>query len=436
MRARRAVLHVDMNAFYCACHAAAEPDLYAGRPTAVAGSPERRHGVVVTASYEARSLGVRATMTVAEALRAAPGLILIHPDFTLYRSYSRQVFDIVRTYTPEVEIFSIDECWADVTGSSQFGNPEEIGQALQARLLAELGIPCSVGVSSNKFLAKMASDFRKPMGLTVLWPEQVADILWPLPTRQMFGVGEKSAARLDRLGIHTIGQIAQADIRLLRRHFGRRGEIWSDLAAGRDDSPVSAAVEQSKSIGHSITLGRDINTLENLCTVLLNLSDQVGRRVRRHALVGRTVQLTIRYGTRETITRAKTLQSSTDLTEVIYDTAVSLLKAHWRRGTNVRLLGVTVSQLQNPLAEPTSAESGVQLPLFADEQLPKSESAERQLKDLAKLKRLAVATDALRDKFGEDILIRGRMLTDPESGQIRNRKIRGTSLQRDWLNDQ
>lgn len=433
MSVRRSVLHVDMNAFYCACHVAAQPHLYAGKPSAVAGSPETRHGVVVTASYEARALGVRATMTVAEALRVAPQLILIHPDFNLYRSYSRKVFDVVRTYTPAVEIFSIDECWADVSGSSQFGTPAEIGQKLQARLLSELGIPCSVGVSANKFLAKMASDFRKPMGLTELWPEHVPHLLWPLPIRQMFGIGDKSAQRLERLGIHTIGQVASADIHLLRRHFGRRGEEWSALAAGRDDSPVTAQVEQSKSIGHSMTLGRDLSDMEGLCTVLLNLSDQVGRRVRRHALVGRTVQLTVRYATRETITRSKTLPAPTDLTEVIYETAVQLLRTNWRKGNRIRLLGVTVSQLGSPQPNTASFDSGVQLQLFDDDPMPTS--PEPKPKDLTKLKRLATATDALRDKFGEDIIIRGRMLTDPESGQIRDRKIRGTSLQKDWLHD-
>ncbi|MCL6453302.1 MAG: DNA polymerase IV [Alicyclobacillus sp.] len=430
----RAVLHVDMNAFYCACHAAAEPSRYAGRPTAVAGSPETRHGVVVTASYEARALGVRATMTVAEALRVAPQLTLIHPDFDLYRRISRQVFDVVLSYTPQVEIFSIDECWADVSGSGQFGQPRAIAEEIQQRLLQELGIPCSIGVSANKFLAKMASDLRKPLCVTELWPDEIEERLWPLPIEQMFGVGDKSAARLRRLSIRTIGQLAHADPALLRRHFGVRGERWRALAAGLDDSPVVAHPAAPKSIGHSITLSRDVADLAALETVLLNLSDQVGRRLRRRGLAGRTVQLTIRYASRRTVTRARTLAERTELTEDIYATARALLQEHLRPGAAVRLLGVAIGQLGEP-----GPSDGVQLSLFDTLEasafqpggaVPPSGARPVQVE---KLRRLTDATDRLRDKFGEDIVIRGRMLTDPESGQVRNRRIRGTSLQKDWL---
>lgn len=427
----RAVLHIDMNAFYCACHAAHEPAKYKGRATAVAGSPETRHGILVTASYEARRLGIRATMTVHEALRIKPNLILIQPDFTLYRSFSRQVFEIVRSFTPQVEVFSIDECWADVTGSGQFGTPMEIARKLQERILNELGLPCSIGVSENKFLAKMASDMKKPLGLTELLRDDLQNKLWPLPLRQMFGVGDKSAMRLENLHIRTIGELAAADVGMLTRYFGRRGTDWSALANGIDHSPVSAEPEPTKSVGHSITTGRDLNDFESLCTVLLNLSDQVGRRVRRHALQGKTVQITIRYANRETITRAKTLEDPTNLTEVIYKTSVELLRTHWRQGDKVRLLGVTISQLQEPGRETTKDMSGVQMSLFGDEVLPRVDNSPTKGMDLQKLKRLSNVTDALRDKYGEDIVIRGRMMTDPESGQIRNRRTRGTSLQKD-----
>lgn len=455
MDRERAVLHVDMNAFYCSCHAAAEPTRYANRPTAVAGSPETRHGVVVTASYEARKLGVRATMTVAEAVRAAPNLILIHPDFSLYREFSRKVFDIVRSLTPIVEVFSIDECWADVTLSWRMGSPEELAAQLQERIASELLLPCSVGVSNNKFLAKMASDFKKPRGITVLRTADVQDMLWPLPVKEMFGIGAKTAERLNRLGIHTIGDLAIADEAQLRRHFGIRGPELRSLANGMDTAPVQEISEPSKSIGHSITLARDLRDFDELCTVLMNLSDQVGRRVRRHHLVGRTVSITIRYATRKTITRARTLNASTDLSEVIYQTATTLLRENWTLGTPIRLLGVTLGQLSDETDAVHPIEQvGVQLSLFDDDPEP-DEFVSRQVGgetrnrsrwsptskdrvpaspgDIDRLTKLAKVTDALRDKYGEDIVVRGRMLQDPESGQIRNRKIRGTSLQKDEL---
>jgi DNA polymerase IV len=420
----RTVLHVDMNAFYCSCHAAAEPERYKGRPTAVAGSPETRHGVVVTASYEARRLGVRATMTVAEAIRCCPQLILIHPDFELYRSYSKKVFSLVREYTPQVEIFSIDECWADITGSGQFGTPLDIATTIQRRLAEELGLPCSIGIAPNKFLAKMASDFRKPMGITELWQEDVPNLLWPLPVAQMFGIGARTAERLQRLGIKTIGDLARADAARLQKLFGKRAFAMVRLANGEDDSPVNPEPEPLKSIGHSITLAQDVTDTEELCTVLMNLADQVGRRVRKHQMVGRTVQITIRYANRETITRARTLASPTCVTERIYETARDLLLRHRRRDRAVRLLGVSLGQLQ---PESSAEPAAVQLSLFAD-----LEPAAEQVRD-ARLKKLDEVTDALRNKFGEDIVIRGRMLTRHESNQIRNHKIRGTSLQKDTL---
>ncbi|QSO46788.1 DNA polymerase IV [Alicyclobacillus mengziensis] len=454
MDRERAVLHVDMNAFYCSCHAAAEPNRYSNRPTAVAGSPETRHGVVVTASYEARKLGVRATMTVAEALRAAPNLILIHPDFSLYREFSRKVFDIVRSFTPIVEVFSIDECFADVTLSWRMGTPEELAAELQARIANELSLPCSVGVSNNKFLAKMASDFKKPRGITVLKTEDIEEKLWPLSIGEMFGIGARSAERLNRLGIHTIGDLAVADESQLRRYFGVRGPELRSLANGIDDAPVQEVSEPSKSIGHSITLARDLCDFDELCTVLMNLADQVGRRVRRHHLVGRTVQITLRFATRKTITRSRTLNLATDLSEVLYETATTLLRENWTPGTPVRLLGVTLGQLSDPTdaIDAVEEDKGVQLSLFGDEnggfaaesfahsrpsvsaQSPASrDRTTASPVDIDRLKRLAKVTDALRDKYGEDIVVRGRMLQDPESGQIRNRKIRGTSLQKDEL---
>ncbi|MCL6626982.1 MAG: DNA polymerase IV [Alicyclobacillus shizuokensis] len=431
--AERDILHIDMNAFYCSCHAAADPHRYRGKPTAVAGSPETRHGVVVTASYEARRFGVRATMTVPQAVRVCPSLILIEPDFSLYRAYSREVMRIVREYTPLVEVFSIDECFADVGGSGQFGSPTEIARTIQRRLQRELGLPCSVGIGSNKFLAKMASDRKKPMGITEIRSAHLRDRLWPLSVDEMLGVGRRTAQRLKEMGLATIGDVAASRPHVLERRFGKRGvELWR-LSNGIDDRPVIPVRPPNKSIGHSITLPQDATDREEVQTILLNLSDRVGRRLRRHGAVGRAVQVTIRYATRETITRVMTLERPTDVTEDVYAAACTLVRAHWQPFRPIRLLGVSVQQLAYP-GEATP----VQLRLF-----PEAESAWAPRGFLQsdsvvqstsrRWKRLDRVMDRLRDKYGEDIILRGRMLAAHASGELRNERTRGTSLQKDVL---
>ncbi|WP_067932192.1 DNA polymerase IV [Alicyclobacillus kakegawensis] len=431
--AERDILHIDMNAFYCSCHAAADPHRYRGKPTAVAGSPETRHGVVVTASYEARRFGVRATMTVPQAVRVCPSLILIEPDFSLYRAYSRKVMQIVREYTPLVEVFSIDECFADVGGSGQFGSPAEIARTIQRRLQQELGLPCSVGIGSNKFLAKMASDRKKPLGITEIRNAHIRDRLWPLSVDKMLGVGRSTARRLKGMGLSTIGDVAAARPHILERRFGKRGvELWR-LANGLDDRPVVPVRPPNKSIGHSITLPQDATDLEEVQTILLNLSDRVGRRLRRHGAAGRAVQVTIRYATRETITRVMTLERPTDVTEDVYAAALALVRAHWQPSRPIRLLGVSVQQLRYP-----GEAAPVQLPLFPegeDAWAPRGfhqgalvgESTSRRWQ------RLDRVMDWLRDKYGEDIILRGRMLAPHASSELRNERTRGTSLQKDVL---
>jgi DNA polymerase IV len=425
----RAITHIDMNAFYCSCHTANNPGLYQGKPTAVAGNPETRHGILVTASYEARAQGVKATMTVAEAKRLCPSIILIPPDFELYRAYSNKVFSVVYTYTPIVEVFSIDECFADMTGSSQFGSPVEIANQLQKRILQELGLPCSIGIGPNRFLAKMASDFRKPLGITEIWPDNVSTLLWTLSIDEMFGVGKQTAKRLRNLGIETIGDLAHYQMDKLIRFFGVRGKWLHDHANGRDDSPVNPDNGSAKSIGHSVTLAEDTRNEEDIQATLLNLADQVGRRVRKHNLAGKAVSVTIRFGNLKTITRSRTLDLPTDLTEDIYSIAKSLVLGNLGHH-KVRLLGVSLGQLSG--REETERQTTVQTSLFSD---PPDEKSEKKKQDTIRLRKLTEVTDRLRNRYGEDIVIRGSMLNPHESNRIRDKKIHGTSLQKDTLDN-
>ncbi|MFF2481583.1 DNA polymerase IV [Paenibacillus sp. NPDC058071] len=410
----RVILHVDMNAFYCSVHEAEEPDLYKGKPTAVAGSIELRKGIVVTCSYPARKRGVKTGMTVKQAMRQCPELILIQPDFDLYRKYSRGFMAIARQYTPLVETVSIDECYLDITGSKLFGAPLDIAEAIQIRIRSELSLPCSIGVGPNKLLAKMASDMKKPNGMTVLRIRDVPGLLWDKPCDTLFGIGGKTAEKLKRLHIHTIGQLAAADEAMLVKQFGTIGSWMKAAAHGIDHAPVNGEREANKSIGHTTTLPSDVTRTEDVHRIMLNLADQTGRRLRRQKLMAATVQITIRRPDMTTITRSHTLRTPTHSADVIYVEACRLFDVHWPNGEPVRLLGITLQNLS------PQEDTAIQLDLFDYEQQPRKEA-------------LTAAMDRLRDKFGEDAVLTAGMLGDDPSALIRNKKRRGTSLQKDDL---
>ncbi|WP_166242450.1 DNA polymerase IV [Paenibacillus turpanensis] len=415
-RKARIILHIDMNAFYCSVHEAVEPHLYKGKPMAVAGSVELRKGIVVTCSYPARARGVRTGMQVREAMRLCPDLILLQPDFDLYRRFSLAFLEIVESYSPLVEATSIDECFVDITGSSQFGEPLEIAETIQKRIAAELGLPCSIGVAPNKLLAKMASDMKKPNGLTVLRIRDVPKVLWDKPCASLFGIGAKTAEKLKRLQIHTIGELATCPEADLTRMFGVLGVHLKQAANGIDLSPVTAEREQSKSVGHTVTLPKDVLSFEDADRVFLNLSDQVARRLRRQGLTASTVQITVRRPDMVTITRSFTLQAPTDDAADFYREACRLYRKHWMEGKPARLLGVTAQNIK------AKSETPIQLDLFEYEKQPKRE-------------KLVETMDALRDKFGESAVLTAGMLGSDPSARIRDKKRRGTSLQMDHLRD-
>lgn len=423
MQETRHILHIDMNAFYASCHAASQPHLYANKPTAVAGNPETRHGIIVTASYEARARGVKTTMPVHQALRICPDLICITPDFELYRTFARNVFDIVRRFTPLVEVVSIDECFADVTGSGQFGLPFEIAERIQKTLRDELHLPCSIGVADTKFFAKMGSNLKKPMGITEVTRENFQQVIWPLPIGDMHGVGERTALRLERMRIHTIGQLASADNRILHNAFGVRGLELKAYANGDDDRPVVSERPKPKSIGHSVTLPQDATTMEAMHRVLLNLADQVGRRVRKQNVTGRVVTLTMRFSNMETVTRRTTLSHSTNLTEHIFRQAFFLLQSNWNGYKPIRLLGISLSDFEDD----DDAVRSRQVSLFDEDDV------EADLEKEQRLQKLTEVTDAIRNRYGENSIVRGRMLQSDKSNALRDHKARGTSLQKDQL---
>lgn len=410
----RVILHIDMNAFYCSVHEAEEPAKYKGKPTAVAGSVELRKGVIVTCSYTARKRGVSTGMTVSEGLKKCPDLMMIAPNFHLYRKYSRAFMDIAYSYTPLLQAMSIDECFLDITGSKQFGTPPEIAAEIQKRVADELNLPCSIGIAPNKLLAKMASDMKKPSGITILRLRDVPNLLWHLPCRELFGIGRKTADKLAKMSIYTIGQLAATDENLLVERFGING-VWMKRAAnGMDDSPVMEEKEKNKSIGHTTTLPQNISAIDDIRRVMLNVADQVARRLRRQNLMAGTVQITVRTPEMVTYTRSQTLANVTEMTNDIYKEACKLYDRHFGDNKPVRLLGITVQNLV------PKEDTAVQLDLFDYEKQPQKEL-------------LLQTMDKLRDKFGEDAIMTAGMLGDDPSTLIRNYKVRGTSLQRDFL---
>ncbi|WP_106766305.1 DNA polymerase IV [Paenibacillus faecalis] len=410
----RVILHVDMNAFYCSVHEAEEPERYRGKPTAVAGSAELRKGVIVTCSYAARRKGIRTGMNVRQALKIYSDLILIQPDFHLYRKYSNAFMNIAYAYTPLLEATSIDECYLDITGSKQFGTPTQIAEEIQTRIREELSLPCSIGIAPNKLLAKMASDMKKPNGISVLRIRDVPKLLWNRPCAELFGIGSKTADKLKKLNIVTIGQLAAADEEMLTEAFGVMGKWMKQAANGLDHSPVNAEREPSKSIGHATTLPADITSREDVKRVLLNLSDQVARRLRKQKLLAGGIQITLRTPDMKTTTRSRQLVTPTENTEDIYREACLLYDKHWVEERPLRLLGVTLQQLVS------REESAIQLDLFDYEKQPKKESLTRVM-------------DELRNKFGESAVLTAGMLGDDPSALIRNHKVRGTSLQMDFI---
>lgn len=384
------ILHVDMNAFYASCHQAKDPSLR-GKPILVAGDPKKRTGIILTASYEARRYGVKTAMPNWQAKQLCPHAIFIKPDYDLYVRTSQKVMEILGKFTPLVEVFSIDEAWLDVTGcEGLFGDSVTIAHKIQEAIRTELDLSCSIGVSSNKLLAKMASDLKKPNAITVLSADDVPRMLWPLPVDKLFGVGSRMAEHLNLMNIKTIGDLARVPQELLEGVFGLNGRYLHLWANGIDTSTVDPhAGEDAKSMGHSITLPKDITSYEEAETVLLSLSEQVGRRIRRENYMGRTVTITLRDNTFCTITRSATV-SYTNSTEDIYNLAKKLLYSNWDGKTPLRLLGVSISQLVKEFEQKS---------LFDNDE---------------KKRKLNKVIDQIKDKFGDGAIFRAKLLNDEE----------------------
>lgn len=381
----RVVIHLDLDAFFCAVEEQRDPALI-GQPFAVGGRPDQR-GVVAACSYPARQYGIHSAMPMAQAVRLCPALIIVPHRFDAYRAASRAVMAYVHDLTPLVEQISIDEAFLDVTGLA--GGGAAIARGLQARINGELGLSCSLGVATSKLVAKIANNIGKagavrgapPNAITVVPPGTEADYLSPLPVRELWGVGPKTAERLARYSVKTIGDLARMPPGQLVGLFGKHGAELAERARGIDTRPVEPEHE-ARSISKETTFAQDIADGDALRRTLRQLADAVGWRLRKAELKGTTVRIKLRWADFTTLTRQTTLPAPVDGDDAIHAAARALFDQHWPPGKPVRLLGVGVSGLE---------EGAVQLGLWDHD--PEKE-------------RLQDALDSIKARFGEESIRR------------------------------
>lgn len=316
-------------------------------------------------------------------------MVLVPPDHGFYGQKSEAVMDLLSNYSPILEQNSIDEAWLDMTGSEGlFGKPVEAAKRIMDEIQDGLGLWCSIGIAENKFLAKMAAEMKKPLGITELWQDDIPKKLWPLPVKEIHGIGGKTTEKLNRMGIQTIGELAKFDVNLLVKTFGKGGNEIHLRANGIDNSPVLARMaDDMQSIGRSTTLPEDISDIEKAKLVLMELADDIGTTARRHGKKGRTVHITLKYPDFRVVTRQATIHA-TFSTKEIYQAGCSLLEQNWNRSHPVRLIGISVSGFHDGC-------SAAQLSLF--DQMGGS------VKD-DKNERIDRAMDTIRSKHGSDII--------------------------------
>ena len=390
------ILHVDMDAFYASVSLRDRPELH-GRPVIVGGGGNR--SVVLSATYEARALGVHSAMPMGRARRLAPQAVVIEPDHRQYAQVSRNVMALFGSITPMVEPLSLDEAFLDVSGAlRRLGSATAIAELIRARVQDEQQITCSVGVASTKFVAKLASTRAKPDGLLVVPVDRVIDFLHPLPVGSLWGVGEKTEEQLTRLGLRTVGDIAHTPVTTLQRALGpAAGSHLHDLAWGRDPRSVSPH-EPEKSVGNEETFPHDIDDPEVIAAHLLALADQVAGRLRRAGYVGRTVSLKVRFADFSTITRSRTLATPTDIGKEIYDTVLALYDGLGLQRVRIRLVGVRMEGLLDAQEAPRQL-------LLGEEDHGRREAE--------------VAVDALRARFGAGVVRPARLLGPGTPGEGR-----------------
>ena len=401
--AERVIFHVDANSAFLSWSAAyrvkvlGETEDLREVPSVVAGDKASRHSIILAKSGPAKKYGIQTGEPLFQALEKCPELKVVPPDYGLYVEASRHFVDMLRQFSPCVEQYSIDEAWVDMTGTEGlWGAPRLAAEKMRLRIWEELGFTVNIGISTNKLLAKMAGDFEKPNKVHTLFPEEMEEKMWPLPVRDLFLVGPATERKLKLLGIYTIGDLAKTDMKLLRKRLGKQGETIWHFANGRNADMVTPEPAENKGYGNSVTTAYDVVTHDHAHQVLLSLCETVASRMRKDGKCGSCISVHIRTNEFAHCSHQSVLHGATNITGEIFEGACRIFDEVWDGVTPLRQLGVQVTKL--------SCEPYQQFDLFSD-LTPKQ--YERKL-------RLDETVDALRDKFGEDIIRRAKFAQEPD----------------------
>ena len=401
--AERVIFHVDANSAFLSwtavykCKVLGEKQDIREIPSVVAGDKESRHSIILAKSMPAKKFGVQTGEPLFQALQKCPNLTVVQPDYALYVEASRHFVAMLREFSPAVEQYSIDEAWVDMTGTERlWGSPLLAAEKMRHKINEELGFTVNIGISSNKLLAKMAGDFEKPNKIHTLFPGEMEHKFWPLPVRDLFLVGAKTEAKLERLGIYTIGDLAHAELKTIRKRLGKFGETIWHFANGRNAAAVMPKPAENKGYGNSVTTAHDVVTTEEAHQVILSLCETVAMRLRKDEQCGRCIAVHLRTHEFIYFSHQMKLHGATNITSELFEAACRVFDEAWDRITPLRQLGVQVTELSHEPYQQFNFFSGMDPVQY-----------ERKL-------RLDEAVDALRDKFGEDIIRRAKFAQNPE----------------------
>ena len=400
--AERVIFHVDANSAFLSWTAAYKVKVLGEEldirtvPSVVAGDKESRHSIILAKSGPAKKYGIQTGEPLFQALEKCPELVIVQPDYELYVEASRHFVNMLRQFSPVVEQYSIDEAWVDMTGTERlWGSPRLAAEKMRQMIWEELGFTVNVGISSNKLLAKMAGDFEKPNKVHTLFPEEVEAKFWPLPVRDLFLVGAATERKLKLMGIYTIGDLAHADVRLLKKRMGKHGETIWHFANGRNADAVAPEPAENKGYGNATTTARDVTSHAEAYQVLLSLCETVAMRMRKDGKCGSCVTVHLRTNAFHHFSHQAMLHGATNITSELFDAACRIFDEAWDGVTPLRQLGVQMTRLSNEPYRQFDFFSGLTPVQY-----------ERKLK-------LDETVDALRDRFGEDIIRRAKFADKP-----------------------
>jgi len=377
MNSPKIIFHIDMNCFFASVERAENKELV-GKPIAVAHQDPLYRGMILSPSYEARKYGVRTTMLVRDALLLCHDLIIVEPKMRLYQEYSRRFMEYLESVSPVIEQASIDEAYLDVTENSKTEHPLELAKRIQDHLLTELGLPCSIGIGPNKFLAKMASNMKKPLGITVLRKREVDKYLWPLPIEEMYGIGKKTAPKLREIGVNTIGDLLKVDFSKLKEVVGQAyANALISRAQGNGSTEIVVGESDFQSVSNAHTFDNPVFDLSLLKETLKVIANTVSHRLEQQDKEAQTVGLIIKYPNFRQVTRSKALAKPTAEAHRIYDVAEEILEEMFHPGDQIRLIGISATRLIKPKAEMK------QITIFDNlSEIEKEEAIKKLLKNL------------------------------------------------------